>query len=409
MQGPPMFFGRLYGSFAEGVRAHPFFYRVGGILLGIGILVILLRFVLGLGATTNMNDGNPWGIWIAFDVVVGTALGTGGFLMAIIIYVFNKWDYHPLIRSAVMTSAFGYTIAGISVIVDLGRWWNAPNLLAPWLYNTNSVLLEVALCIMAYTLVVWIEFVPVLLERRKDLPILQWSPLQKLLEHIAKYPKRWNRTLIVVISLGVLLPIMHQSSLGSMMVIAGAKVHPLWQTPVLPLLFLFSVAFMGYSVVVMESFASSHFLDRSCECHLIQRIIPVITVIGLIWIGLRFGTLFFEGKFGMFFGSGLYSIFFWTEIILVVAGTMVIMFKRYSNRPKYIFFSAFLLVAAGALYRMNTYLVAFSPGDGYVYFPSVIETLATLGFLALEVMLYILFIRVLPVLPTHEHETKQYQ
>jgi Ni/Fe-hydrogenase subunit HybB-like protein len=308
-----------------------------------------------------------------------------------------------------MTSAFGYTIAGISVIVDLGRWWNFANLLAPWLYNHTSVLLEVALCIMAYTLVVWIEFVPVLMERRKDLPILQWTPLKRLLEHIAKYPKRWNRTLIVVISLGVLLPIMHQSSLGSMMVIAGAKVHPLWQTPVLPLLFLFSVAFMGYSVVVMESFASSHFLYRPCECPLIQRIIPVITVIGLIWIGLRFATLFFEGKFGMLFGSGLYSIFFWTEIVLVVAGIMMMMFKRYSYRPKYIFFSAFLLVAAGALYRMNTYLIAFSPGDGYVYFPSVIETLATLGFLALEVMLYILFIRVLPVLPAHEHETKQHQ
>lgn len=406
LPGPPLFFGKLYGTFLDGIRAHPLFYQVGSFILFLAFAGIAARFFLGLGATTNMNDGYPWGIWIVYDVLVGTAIGTGGFLMAIIVYIFNKWEYHTLIRSAILTAGFGYTIAGASVIIDLGRYWNFYQLLNPSIMNPHSALLEVALCIMGYTLVVWIEFLPTIIEKKDQLRVTQWAPLKALLNHIVAHPKRWNRTLIVVISLGILLPIMHQSSLGSMMVIAKTKIHPLWHAPFLPILFILSVAFMGFSVVVLESFASSFFLNRPYECHLICKIIPLIATIGVLWIGLRFSALFFEDKFQYLFSSGIYSIFFWLEIFLVVAGVVIMVLKLGKRNPQTVFMGAFLLVFSGALYRFNVYLFAFKPGHGYSYFPSIIETLGTLGFISAEILLYLLFIRVLPVVHAMPHEKK---
>ncbi len=140
-----------------------FFSVLGGIL-------IAWRFAVGLGASTGMNDGYPWGIWIAYDVVTGTALGCGGYAVAILLYIFNKGKYHPLIRSAILTSALGYTMAAVSICLDVGRpWliWRIPLGGFPDMgsYNWNSALLEVALCVMAYLVVLWIELSPAFFEK----------------------------------------------------------------------------------------------------------------------------------------------------------------------------------------------------------------------------------------------------
>ncbi len=108
---------------------------------------MVYRYAAGLGAVTNLSDGFPWGIWITYDVLVGTALGCGGYAVAILVYAFNRWEYHPVVRSAVLTSVFGYSLAGLAVFLDIGRYWNGYKLFLPWTVNFNSVLVEVALCI----------------------------------------------------------------------------------------------------------------------------------------------------------------------------------------------------------------------------------------------------------------------
>ena len=127
-------------------------------LLGLGAVLILWRLIAGLGATTALNDGYPLGLWIAFDVVTGTALACGGYAVAILVYILNQGRYHPLVRPALLTSALGYSLAGFSVVIDIGRWWNVWKVpIYFWHWNFNSALLEVALCIMAYVVVLWIE------------------------------------------------------------------------------------------------------------------------------------------------------------------------------------------------------------------------------------------------------------
>src|SRR5215831_6219236 len=142
----------------------------------IGAVLILYRLATGLGQITAMNDGYPWGLWIAFDVVTGTALACGGYAVALLVYILNRGRYHPLVRPAVLTSALGYSLAGVGVGLDVGRWWNIWRVpLFFWHWNLNSVLIEVALCIMAYTFVLWIELSPAFLEKaeRSHLPGLQ--------------------------------------------------------------------------------------------------------------------------------------------------------------------------------------------------------------------------------------------
>ncbi len=360
------------------------------------VVFVVIRLVFGLGPTTNMNDGYPWGLWITYDVVVGTALGTGGYMMAFLIYLFNKGEYHPLIRSAVMTSAFGYTLAGLSVIIDLGRWWNFMSILTPSHFNATSVLLEVALCIIGYTVVTWIELVPVFLEKAKEKNVLT-----RLANNYMNNKKTWHKVLLLIIALGMLLPTMHQSSLGTMMVIAAHKLHPLWQTPFLPLLFLISVFFMGYSVVVAESFASSYMLGRPYETGMIKKLAPVISVLGLIWVVLRLVVLAIEGKIGLVFTSGGYSVLFLIEVIMVLYASIMIRRKSCAS-PRCLTTNAMLFLAAGSIYRFSAYLIAYNPGKGFTYFPSLIELFVTMGIIAIEFTLYAVFVKYLPVLPEEE-------
>src|SRR5512146_1748726 len=132
-------------------------------LASLGLALVLVRYLKGIGAVSNMSDGYPWGIWITYDVATGTAIACGGYAVAILVYIRNRMQYHPLIRSAILTSMFGYGLAGFSVMVDLGRPWNAYNFFIPSHWQANSAMFEVALCVMAYSTVLIIEFLPAIL------------------------------------------------------------------------------------------------------------------------------------------------------------------------------------------------------------------------------------------------------
>src|SRR5581483_3613891 len=215
--------------------------------------ILLWRFIVGLGPTTGMNDGYPWGIWIAFDVVTGTGIACGGYAMALI------------------TTALGYTVAGASVFVDIGRWWNAwkvPSFF--WTWNFNSALLEVALCIMSYIMVAWIELSPSFLPKR--------------------FVRYLEKALPFLIALGILLPTMHQSSLGSLMMIS-TKVHPLWHTQLLPLLFLISVIGMGYAGAVLEATVSGRAFRLDPEWHLLAKIGKAVSFCFIAFLGIRIAGL----------------------------------------------------------------------------------------------------------------------
>jgi len=349
----------------------------------IGIYFLAKRFMFGIGDVSNMNDGFAWGIWITYDVVVGTAFACGGYSMALLVYVFNNGEYHPLVRPALLASMFGYTLAGVSVFIDIGRYWHIYNVFLPWFTNFNSVLLEVALCIAAYIAVLWIEFSPTFIEASTGTK------------------SKVNKVLIFFIALGILLPTMHQSSLGSVMILAGSKLSPLWWTPALPLIFIISAITMGYTVVIFESTLSAIGLKRRLETDILSKLSLVIPILLVVFLVVRFGDLIIRGQLGLAFSGDLQGNMFLLENILHILPLVILASATNRKSAKMLFFSACCLMLGGLLFRFNTYLVGFDPGEGWHYFPAVGEQFITYSIIAAEIMLYMIFVKKLPVLPSH--------
>ena len=364
-----------------------------GAIAAVGVLTIFYRFLFGIGAVTALNDGYPWGLWIAFDVVIGTALACGGYAMALLVYIANHGEYHPLVRPALLTSAFGYTIAGFSVVLDVGRYWALWRVpLYFWHWNVNSVLLEVALCIMAYVFVAWLELSPAFLERGLT------ASSSRVRRFSAWAQPRLTRALLWIVALGMLLPTMHQSSLGSLMLLSGPRLHPLWNTPLLPLLFLVSCIGMGYGAVVMEGAISSLWLNREPEREMLAGIGRTVMPVLVFYALLRVFDLVWRGQLNALFALDHYSVMTLMELALFTAAPLMLLTDRQRRDMGNLFRAAMVVLLAGSLYRIDTFLVAFNPGSHWFYFPSVGEIAITSGLVAIEVLGYIAIVRFFPIL-----------
>ena len=354
----------------------------------IGVILMIYRYLAGLGAVTNLSDGYPWGIWITYDVLVGTALGCGGYATAILVYALNRWEYHPMVRSAVLTSVFGYTLAGLAIFLDIGRYWNGYKLFLPWTVNFNSVLVEVALCIGAYVVVLWIELLPSILEG------FPGNDRAVTLRH------RLERWLPVIAAVGILLPTMHQSSLGTLMIIAGHKLSPLWQTGLLPFFFLLSAIAMGLAVTALESILSSLAFKRPFETPMLGKLSVSLAWLMVVYLAVRFADLLFKGA--PVFSSGFQSLMFVLENLLYLAPLLLLASSGLRRSLPCLFMISVSVLLAGSLYRFNAFLIGYDPGGGWTYFPATSEILITLGIVAIELMAYLYFVKKFPVLHT-EH------
>jgi Ni/Fe-hydrogenase subunit HybB-like protein len=352
-------------------------------LVAIAGVILLVRFFLGLGSVTNINDGYPWGIWVVYDVVIGSAFACGGYSVALLVYIFNKGEYHPMVRPALLASLFGYTLAGAGVIFDLGRYWNFWHIFWPGYAQPNSVMFEVAVCISAYILVMWIEFSPAFLEKfgKKDVK------------------KKLNKALFFIIALGVLLPSMHQSSLGSLLVVFGYQIHPLWQSILLPLFYLMTAMAIGFAIVIFEACLSASGFKRPLEMHLLGKLSKVMLWVLSAYLVIRFVDLAVRGALGNMFELDIEAFMFWVETALFVAPLVILANAQSRKNPSKLFIAACCLIMAGFVLRINSYLVGYETGPGWHYFPAFTEIMVSIGMIALEILGYIVLVRYLPILP----------
>ncbi len=361
---------------------------VCGILIAILAAILLVRFVFGIGAVTNVNDGYSWGIWVVVDVMIGSALACGGFSVALLVYIFNKGEYHPLIRPALLASLFGYTLAGSGIFFDLGRWWNFWHIFWPSYVNASSVMFEVAACVTAYIVVMWIEFAPVFME--------------KFGLHDVK--RKLTKVLFFFIALGMVLPMMHQASLGTMLVVMGGQVNPLWQTPIVPLIYLLTAIIIGYGVVLFESCVAASAYRRKIEVHLLNPMSRIMLGVLAVYLLVRLGDLLARGALGEAFKPTLQAAAFWLENLCFVAPFFLIGNAEARRDPSRLFLAGIAIMLGGILLRLNGFLIGYGhhTGSGWTYFPSFTEVMVTTGMFSIEVLGYIIITRRFPVLP-REH------
>lgn len=356
-----------------------------------GLIFLAGRFLFGIGAVTNLDNSYPWGIWIGLDVAAGVALAAGGFTTAALGHIMHREHYHAIVRPALLTAMLGYTFVALSVVVDIGRWYYIWHPLIFW--NGNSALFEVGICVMIYLSVLYIEFLPIVTERfigRVNLPGILKSlnrPAEKFLRVL---DRGLDKTMFVFIIAGVVLSCLHQSSLGTLMIIAGPKMHPLWQTPVLPLLFLLSAISVGFPMVIFESTIASRSFGLKPEIHILSRLATYIGPLLGIYLAFKIGDMFIRQTFVYLTEINTASVMFVIEILVgVVIPLRMFLSSEVRKSPVWLFTASSLVIFGVLINRFNNFIVAYTPPFAdHSYFPSVGEISVTLGFVALEVLLY---------------------
>ncbi len=381
------------------------FFTPGVIVLCIialnGLAFLAERFLFGIGSVTNLNNQYPWGIWIGIDVAAGVALAAGGFTSAALGHIMHRDQYHSIVRPALLTAMLGYTFVALGVFVDLGRWYYIWHPIFMW--NGNSALFEVGICVMMYVTVLYIEFLPIVTERfigkvnlKGFLSFLN-KPIDKTLRIL---DKALDKTIFIFIILGVVLSTLHQSSLGTLMVIAGPKMHPLWQTPVLPLLFLLSAIAVGFPMVIFESMLASKSFGLKREMEVLTPLGYTIAPLLGIYLAFKIGDMMIRETFVYLTTINTASVMFTIEVVVgVIIPLRMFLSKKVLKSPGLLFTASSLVIFGVLLNRINNFVVAYTPPYSYgSYFPSIGEISVTVGFVALLVLIYRVIVLNFPVI-----------
>ena len=372
------------------------------IAMGVGYAFGVTRLLMGLGQVTNLDNHNPWGIWISFDVACGVALAAGGFTTAALVDIFGRRKYRALLRPAILTAFLGYLWVAIALSFDLGRYWNIWRPIFNW--QGNSVLFEVGMCVTAYLIVLAVEMSPSVLEGLKGrIDHNEWGAA--LLRSVERPLMGMYAAVRVVLPLfivaGVVLSCMHQSSLGTLMLIAPTKMSPLWDTSVLPLLFLFSAFMVGFPMVILESIYANISFGRDPEMELLTPIAGIIPWFIGAYALLKFGDLAYRfGALDLLARPAATTSLVVEILVGVVAPFLLLLNKAVRRSVGWLFLAVALIIFGVVLNRINVFLVAYDPPySARSYFPSVGEIAMTIAIVSSILFCYRFFVTFFPILP----------
>jgi Ni/Fe-hydrogenase subunit HybB-like protein len=352
------------------------------VMIAVLAAIAYLRFTRGLGAVTNLSNSFPWGLWIGFDVLCGVGLAAGGFAVTATVHILHLRDFKPIMRPTVLTAFLGYIMVVCGLIFDLGKPWNIWHPIIMW--NPHSVMFEVGWCVMLYTTVLSLEFAPVLLERFK----LDW--LLKLLKPVTP----------VLVIVGVILSTLHQSSLGSLFLILPEKMHPLWYTPMLPVLFFASALAAGIGMTVVESWFSRRAFGKPIETDLLSRLSRVSVLLLALYLALRLRDLVARDALATVFPLSPVTAMFLAEIVLGAVVPMVLLaIPSFRRSPRRLAVAQGMVVLGFIFHRLNVSVTAVEAATGHAYLPSVMEFLVSAGLVAVGIWVFVLACRYLPIFP----------
>ena len=355
------------------------------ILLGIAILVV--RFTQGLGSVTNLSQEFPWGLWIGFDVVTGVALAGGAYVITFVVYVMRLEKYHPIVRATILNGLLAYVFYAGALVFDLGRPWNIINPIIGNSFGYNSVLFLVAWHFMLYMMAEFVEFSPVVAEW------LGWRRVRRFLKSL---------TLGAVI-FGITLSTLHQSGLGAMFLMAKAKIHPLWYTEFIPILFFASSIPAGLSMIIIEGTISHRVFKSRIDPekhHSFDRLVLGLAKGAAISLFVYYffrALIFVHGRQWTLLGDA-WGAWFLVEVIGFFLTPCVLFAWAVRNRRIGVVRIAAVMALIGViLNRLNTSIIAFNWNSENHYYPSWEEIVVTLMVVFLEIWVFRWIVNRMPV------------
>ncbi len=354
----------------------------------LGLVLIVIRFWKGIGSITNLTQEVPWGLWIGFDVVTGVAFAGGAYVVTFMVYILNMKSYHSIVRVTVLNGFLAYVFYAGALLLDLGRPWNVINPIIGNGFGTSSVLFLVAWHFLLYMIAELIEFSPA---------IAEWLGAKRAVKILS------GMTLAAVI-FGITLSTLHQSGLGALYLMAKEKIHPLWYSEFIPILFFVSSIFAGLSMVIFEgSITYKVFSDQISEKnhrdhHKIIRGLSKICA-GALFAYFFLQVLVFVHSKNWDYLNTTMGYWYLTEMLGFVLLPMLLFYASYRrNNVTLIKVAAVITMLGVIINRLNLTVIGFRWDAAVHYVPSWMEIVVTLAVIFTEVWIFRWVINRLPVL-----------
>jgi Ni/Fe-hydrogenase subunit HybB-like protein len=375
----------------------PSFWKiVSVIIVTVGLFSTYFRFSLGLGATTNLQDSVPWGLWIGFDFI-GVGLAAAGFTIAATVHIFNIHKYEPLVRPAILTAFLGYSVVVCLLLVDLGRPENFWHPLVMW--NIHSVMFEITWCIICYSTVLLLEFAPVILEKfNLKAPI-------KFLKIIS----------IPIVIAGVLFSTLHQSSFGSLYLIVPGKLHQLWYSSLLPIHFYVSCIAAGLSMIIFESYLITRsctkedgFRNTGLKMNILSGTSFVVWIALIAGLFLKIYDFVSNDKLIYLTIPSMETSLFYLEIIIgTIVPIYLLSYKKFREDKKWLYIISICVISGLILNRLNVSITGLVASSGINYFPSFDEISITMMLVVLAIFAFRLIAKNFSVFISEESEASE--
>lgn len=355
-------------------------------LLGLGLIVI--RFWKGLGSVTNLTQEVPWGLWIGFDVVTGVAFAGGAYVLTFMVYILNMQKYHSIVRITVLNGFLAYVFYAGALLLDLGRPWNVINPIIGNNFGTSSVLFLVAWHFLLYMIAQLIEFSPA---------VAEWLGAKRARKILS------GMTVAAVI-FGITLSTLHQSGLGALYLMAKDKIHPLWYSEFIPILFFVSSIFAGLSMVIFEGSISHKVFfnqissgNQKAHHNIVIGLSKICAVAMFAYFFLEV-LVFVHGKRWDLLGTPM-GYWYLTEMFGFVVFPMLLFFYSYrKNSIPLVKLAAILTMVGVILNRLNVSVIGFRWDAVIRYIPTWMELAVTLAVIFTEIWIFRWVINRMPVL-----------
>ncbi len=366
-------------------------------ILGLGLIII--RFWKGLGSITNLTQDVPWGLWIGFDVVTGVAFAGGAYVITFMVYILNMQKYHSIVRITVLNGFLAYVFYAGALLLDLGRPWNVINPIIGNSFGTSSVLFLVAWHFLLYMIAQLIEFSPA---------VAEWLGAKRARKILS------GMTVAAVI-FGITLSTLHQSGLGALYLMAKDKIHPLWYSEFIPVMFFVSSVFAGLSMVIFEGSISSKVFSDQISEHNHKAHNGIITGLSKICAVTMFAYFFLQllvfvhGKHWDLLATPM-GYWFLLEMIGFVFVPMILFFFSYRRSSISLIKVAAIITMVGViLNRLNVTVIGFRWDAAVRYVPTWMELVVTLAVIFTEIWVFRWIVNRMPVLresPSWVNESK---